>query len=47
MIDTIKTFIWNNFIFRYYEDWLQEYAQEYFNDKYEPVAEEPLWNDLD
>ena len=43
----IKTFIWNNFIFRYFKDYLDEYANEMFNDNFEPVAEEPLWNDLD
>ena len=45
----VKLFIWNNFIYKYFKDWLDEYTQEQFECNYEPVPnqENMLWNDLD
>ena len=43
----IKLFIWNNLIVRYFQDWLDENAQEYFDEHYEAVEPESYWSDLD
>ena len=49
MLKIVKLFIWNNFVYKYFKDWLDEYAQEQFECNYEPVSnqENMLWNDLD
>ena len=43
----MKLWFWNNIIERFYKNWLDEYAQEYFNENYEPVEPENYWSDLD
>jgi len=43
---SIRLFIWSNFIERYFKDWLNEYADEYNAEVYNPEYQE-LKYDLD
>lgn len=44
-MNRIKLFVWNQFIERFFKDWLDEYAQE-ASEQYEEDRE-PMWSDLD
>lgn len=39
----IKLFIWNNFVMRFYKDWIEEEAQEIGHER----EHEPIYYDLD
>jgi len=39
----VKLFIWNNFIVRFFKDWLDEYAEETNAEVYSP---EPIYMEM-
>ena len=44
----MKLFLWNNIIERYFSSWLEEYAEEWFDNHFDKVEVTPLqYEDLD
>ena len=44
----MKLLLWNNIIERYFSSWLEEYAEEWFDNHFDKVEVTPLqYEDLD